>query len=114
MATPIPATREALAVCEADCTSAADFATLARGVVAVDAEHAKSLPEKAESQCQMPADYIAAAVMAALEDQFYARPGPAPASPRPASAPTTHRGDPRFTGPSTAAKGRAPSTTGAR
>lgn len=61
MSTPTPATKEALAAREADCKTAADFATLAQEAAALDADYAKTLLEKAEAQCQLPADYIAAA-----------------------------------------------------
>ncbi|KAA6185400.1 hypothetical protein F2Q65_08995 [Thiohalocapsa marina] len=55
------ATKEELQAREADCSSAADFAALARDVGALDADYARSLLEKAEMQCQMPLDYIATA-----------------------------------------------------
>lgn len=46
---------------EAECKTAADFATLAKEVASADLDHAKKLLEQAEAQCQLPADYIAAA-----------------------------------------------------
>jgi hypothetical protein len=46
---------------EAQCKSAADFATLAQAALALDADYAKTLLERAEAHCQMPADYLAAA-----------------------------------------------------
>jgi len=55
------ATKEELEVREADCSTAADFAALAKEAVEVDADYARALLEKAEMQCQMPPDYVAAA-----------------------------------------------------
>ena len=48
---------------EADCTSAADLAVLARQAHALDAELAKDLPGKAAAQRQVPADHLAAAAL---------------------------------------------------
>ena len=55
------ATKDELEAREADCSSAADFAALATEAAAVDADYARQVLEKAEAQCQMPDDYIAAA-----------------------------------------------------
>ncbi len=54
-------TKQELETREADCSSAADFAALAKEAVGLDADYVKALLEKAEMQCQMPPDYIAAA-----------------------------------------------------
>lgn len=65
------ATKEELEAREADCSTAADFAALAKEAVGVDADYAKALLGKAEMQCQMPPDYVAAAegaVAAGLTD----------------------------------------------
>ena len=64
-------TKEALEAREAVCKTAADFAALAKDAAALDADYARALLEKAEAQCQMPPDYIAAAegaVAAGLAD----------------------------------------------
>ncbi len=55
------ATKEDFEAREAQCGSAADFAALATEAAPVDADYAKGLLERAEMQCQMPPDYIAAA-----------------------------------------------------
>jgi hypothetical protein len=53
--------RDAIEAREGTCKTAADFAALARETAALDADYARSLLEKAEAQCQMPPDYLAAA-----------------------------------------------------
>ncbi len=68
------ATKEELEAREGECSTAADFAALAKEAAGVDKDYAKSLVEKAEMQCQMPPDYIAAAEGAlAIGDEEYAK-----------------------------------------
>ncbi len=55
------ATKEELEARETDCSSATDFADLAVAAKDVDADYAKAMLEKAEMQCQLPPDYVAAA-----------------------------------------------------
>lgn len=55
------ATKEDLEARAAKCSSAAGFADLAKEAAGLDADYAKALLEKAEMQCRMPSDYIAAA-----------------------------------------------------
>ena len=68
------ASKEELEAREGECSTAADFAALAKEAAGVDKDYAKSLVEKAEMQCQMPPDYIAAAEGAlAIGDEDYAK-----------------------------------------
>jgi tetratricopeptide (TPR) repeat protein len=70
------ATKAELESREAECNSVTDFINLAKEAMAdpADADYAKELLQKAETQCQMPLDYVTAGdAAAAMGDKDYAR-----------------------------------------